>query len=123
MTMRNVFNVLWLIICGWFFALLWAVFGLLWSITVIGLPVGLQCFKCARLMLWPFGYDFVLQPDPFKFIVNVLWLLIGGLEICLAQLAVGAICCVTIVGIPLGLQCFKLAKLALMPLGARLERK
>ncbi len=123
MTMRNVFNVLWLIICGWFFALLWAVFGLLWSITVIGLPVGLQCFKCARLMLWPFGYDFVLQPGPFKFIVNVLWLLIGGLEICLAQLVVGALCCVTIVGIPLGLQCFKLAKLALMPLGARLERK
>ena len=74
-------------------------------------------------MLWPFGYDFVLQLGPFKFIVNVLWLLIGGLEICLAQLVVGALCCVTIVGIPLGLQCFKLAKLALMPLGARLERK
>ena len=121
--MKTVCNVFWLLLCGWLFALLWLIVGLLWSVTIIGLPVGLQCFKCARLMLWPFGYDFVYRPGPFSFLINVLWLVLGGVEICVTQLALGLALCVTIIGIPLGLQCFKMAKLALMPFGTHLEEK
>lgn len=121
--MRTLGNIFWLIICGWLFALLWLIFGLLWCITVVGIPVGLQCFKCARLMLWPFGYTVVYSPGTFSFIVNILWLIFGGLEIAISCIITGAVLCVSIIGIPFGIQCFKLSKLALLPFGAHVEAK
>ena len=52
------------------------------------------------------------------FLLNVLWVILGGgWLICLEYLAAGALLCLTVVGIPFGLQCFKLAKLGLVPFG------
>ena len=120
--MRLVGNILWFLLCGLLLAILWFVFGLLWCVTIIGLPVGLQCFKFAQLSLWPFGREVVYGPSLVSLIINVLWIVFGGLEICIAALLIGGLLCLTIVGIPFGLQCFKIATLALMPFGAKVVR-
>ena len=121
--MKTIGNILWLLICGLVLALLWFLFGLLWCVTILGIPIGIQCFKCARLMLWPVGYTVAYGPGVFSFIVNILWILLGGFEIALFALILGAVLCVTIIGIPFGLQCFKFAKLAFMPFGAKIVPK
>ena len=53
-----------------------------------------------------------------SFLLNIIWLIVSGLPLALEHLAIGVAMCVTIIGIPFGLQQFKLAKLALMPFGA-----
>ena len=57
--MRFVGNALWFIFAGLWLGLGWALAGLLWCITIIGIPCGVQCFKYAKLGLWPFGAEFV----------------------------------------------------------------
>ncbi|CUX44610.1 YccF domain-containing protein [Clostridium sp. C105KSO13] len=52
-----------------------------------------------------------------SFLLNVIWLIVSGLPLALEHLALGAVLCITVIGIPFGLQQFKLAKLALMPFG------
>ena len=116
--MRFIGNLLWLVLCGLVLGLLWALAGLLWCVTIIGIPVGLQCFKFASLSLWPFGRDVLFSTGVFSFLVNILWLIFGGLEIALTATVFGLVLCVTIIGIPFGKQCFKIAKLALLPFGA-----
>lgn len=117
-------NLLWFLLGGILLSLGWFITGLLWSITVIGLPVGVQCFKFARLALWPFGSEIdYSRAGAGSLLLNVLWLLLGGLELACGSAAVGLVFCVSIVGIPFGLQCFKLAQLALMPFGATVVSK
>lgn len=112
-------NILWFIFCGLWQGLGWILAGLLWSITIIGIPIGRQCFKLAGLVALPFGKEVEYGGGAVSLIANVFWLLISGIPLALEALANGAILCVTIIGIPFGLQCFKFAKLALMPFGAR----
>lgn len=117
--MRVLGNVLWFLIAGLVLAVSWFLSGLLFCITVIGIPLGLQCFKFARLALFPFGKEIVFGgPSVCGFLANVLWLLVFGWSLALLAAALGLLLCVTVVGIPFGLQCFKFSKLALMPFGA-----
>ena len=92
--------------------------GCLWCITVIGIPVGLQCFKLASLSFFPCGKEVRYGGGAGSFLLNVIWLLVSGLPLALEHVAMGLLLCVTILGIPFGLQQFKLAKLALLPFGA-----
>lgn len=122
--MNFIGNLFWLILGGIAAALLWAVTGLLLCVTIIGIPFGAQCFKIAGFVLWPFGRD--AEPGGFGVmgaIGNVIWILICGIELCITHMLFGLLLCVTIIGIPFGLQHFKLAKLALVPFGARIYRK
>ena len=121
--MKVLGNILWLILGGLASALLWAVIGLLLCITIIGIPFGVQCFKIAGLVLWPFGRE--VRAGAFGLmgtLGNVFWILICGIELCIVHFIWGLLLCVTIVGIPFGLQHFKLAKLALVPFGAEITR-
>ena len=118
--MNFIGNILWFIFGGFVDALVWFLVGILWSITIIGIPVGRQCFKMAKLHLWPFGKSVEYSLDTTPFIFNILWLLLGGIPIALAELASGVFLCMTIIGIPFGIQQFKLAVLALMPFGAKI---
>ena len=93
--------------------------GLLWCVTIIGIPVGVQCFKLASLAFFPFGKEVVYGGGLGSFFLNLAWLLVSGLPLACQAFLNGCLFCVTIVGIPFGLQCFKLAKLALMPFGTR----
>ena len=115
--MKTIGNVLWFIFTGLESAIAWFLLGLLWCVTVIGIPFGLQAFKMARLSVWPMGTtvntDFGKHP-----IANVIWLVFGGLFLGIGFFFAGVIWCITIIGIPFGKQCFKLAKLGLTPFGA-----
>lgn len=111
-------NVLWFIFGGFISGLSWCLAGCLWCITIVGIPVGMQCFKFASMSFFPFGKVVVYGGGAASFLLNVVWLVVSGMALAIEHLAIGALLCVTIVGIPFGLQHFKLAKLALMPFGA-----
>ena len=121
--MRLLLNILWLLFGGLFSDLGWVLTGCLWCITVVGIPVGLQCFKLASISLDPFGKEIVYDENAVSFLLNILWIIFGGIEMAIGNALIGIILCITIIGIPWGKQYFKIAKLSLMPFGARVERE
>ena len=116
--MRILGNLIWFCFGGLLLSLSWALAGCLWCITVVGIPIGLQCFKFAGLSFFPFGKEVVYGGGAASLLLNLVWLLVSGIPLALAAALNGLLLCVTVLGIPFGLQCFKLAKLALMPFGA-----
>lgn len=114
-------NLLWFIFGGAISGLSWALAGCLWCITIVGIPVGTQCFKFAGLSFFPFGKEVIYGGGAVSLILNIIWLLVSGLPLAVEHLCIGIILCITVVGIPFGLQQFKLAKLALMPFGAEVR--
>jgi len=114
-------NLLWIICGGFWQALGWFLMGILWCITIVGIPIGRQCFKFASLAFAPFGKDVEYGGGAVSLIVNIIWLLISGIPLALAAAINGVVLCCTIIGIPFGMQCFKIAKLALMPFGAKVR--
>ncbi len=121
--MRIILNILWIICGGLLSALGWVAAGCIWCITVVGIPVGVQCFKLASISLNPFGKEIVNDGGAGSFILNVIWFIISGWELALGNFLLGCILCITIVGIPWGKQYFKIAKVALSPFGARVVRE
>ena len=120
--MRLILNLLWLVFGGLISALGWVLTGCLWCITLVGIPVGLQCFKFASISLDPFGKEIVYDDDSaVSFLLNILWIVFGGIEMAAMNAIIGLVLCITIVGIPFGRQHFKIAKLALMPFGASIN--
>ena len=120
--MKVLGNILWIIFTGFWSAVMYFFLGILWCITIIGIPFGLQAFKFARLFFWPFGTQVNMHFGKHP-IANILWFIFGGLESAIVFLFLGAIWCITIVGIPFGLQCFKFAKLACAPFGADFDKQ
>ena len=118
--MSTIGNILWFLIVGLWASLILFVIGALWCVTIIGIPVGVQCFKIAGFTAFPFGRTVVYGGQTVSLLLNILWIIFTGLETALALLSVGVALCVTIIGIPFGLQCFKIAKLCLMPFGAEI---
>lgn len=110
-------NLLWFIFGGCISGLSWMLAGCLWCISIIGIPYGIQCFKFASMSFFPFGKEIVYGGGAVSFLVNVIWILISGIPLAIEHMIIGCVLCITIVGIPFGLQQFKLAKLALMPFG------
>ena len=113
-------NIIWIVCGGIWQALAWAGMGLLWCITIIGIPIGMQCFKFASLAFAPFGKEIQYGGGAPSLIANILWLIFSGVPLALCAVANGLLLCCTIIGIPFGLQCFKIAKLSLMPFGAKI---
>lgn len=116
--MKLIGNILWFICGGIISGLSWLAAGILWCITIVGIPIGLQCFKFAGLSFWPFGKEVIYGGGAMSTIANLFWLIISGIPLALENLILGLICCITIIGIPFGKQFFKIAKLALTPFGA-----
>lgn len=114
-------NALWFIFGGFLSGLSWAAMGCLWCITVVGIPVGKQCFKFAALSFFPFGKEVEYGGNNVSVLLNMIWLLVSGIPLAIEHATTGLILCVTIIGFPFGLQQFKLAKLALMPFGATVK--
>lgn len=111
-------NLIWIIFGGLLNALGWIGIGILWCVTIVGIPVGVQCFKMAKLQFAPFGKEVITKKDSgFNLILNILWIIFGGLELCIANLISAFFLCITIIGIPFAVQSLKLAKLSLMPFG------
>lgn len=114
-------NILWFICGGLLSGLSWGLAGCLWCISIVGIPVGLQCFKFASLSFFPFGKEVNYGGGAGSLLLNIIWLLISGIPLALEHAVMGIIMCVTIIGIPFGLQHFKIAQLALMPFGATVD--
>ena len=118
--MNIIGNIIWVIFGGLFLALEYAICGLICCITIIGIPFGIQLFKCASLALWPFGREVRNKQNSTGCLstgMNVIWFLLGGIWLALEHVIVGLIFCITIIGIPFGKQHFKLAAIALTPFG------
>lgn len=121
--MRIIGNILWIICGGFLSALGWIITGLLWCITVIGIPVGVQCFKMSSISLNPFGKEVEYKGGAVSFLMNIVWFIFGGMELAVTNFIFGLLLSITIVGIPFGKQFFKIAKLALCPFGAEVIRE
>lgn len=122
--MNFIGNILWLLLGGLIISFYYALMGLLFCITIIGIPFGLQLFKIAGLALWPFGHEVTAGPNDsgcLSIAMNIIWIIFGGIEIALLHVWFGIICCLTIVGIPFGLQHFKMTLLALVPFGKKIS--
>jgi len=122
--MKFIGNILWLIAGGLVVSLYYALMGVIFCITIVGIPFGLQLIKMAGLALWPFGRDVHSDTNDggcLAIIMNIIWILFGGLEIAFLHITFGIICCITIVGIPFGLQHFKMAILAFVPFGKKIS--
>ena len=111
-------NLLWFIFGGFIMGISWIFAGALWCITIIGIPIGMQCFKFASLAFFPFGKEVRYGGGAGSLLLNILWIIITGIPLAIEAALIGAIFCITIIGIPFGMQCFKISKLALMPFGS-----
>lgn len=116
--MQLIGNIIWMLFGGIFTAIYWFLVGCLFHITIIGIPLGRQAFKMASLTLAPFGKTIEYGGGAPSFIANVIWLIAAGLPMAVSYLLAGVLNCLTIIGIPFGLQAFKMAKLSLLPFGA-----
>ncbi|MEG2634092.1 MAG: YccF domain-containing protein, partial [Oscillospiraceae bacterium] len=104
--MKFIGNILWFVLCGLILFLGWSIVGLLWCVTIVGIPIGIQCFKFAGLMFAPFGKEIIYGTHATSVLLNILWIVFGGIELAVTSVIIGLVLCVTIVGIPFGLQCF-----------------
>ena len=121
----NIFlNIIWFVFGGLMVAVEYAISSVAMMLTIIGIPFGLQTLKLAKVALWPFGTEVVDDGWPsgcLAGVMNVVWWFVGGVPIALTHMLWGLIFCVTVVGIPFGMQHFKLMKLALFPFGTRVS--
>lgn len=117
--MRIILNLLWLVLSGIWLFIGYAVAGVVMCIFIITIPFGIASFRLAAYVLWPFGRTVVRRPTAgaASTIGNVLWFVLVGLWMAIAHLVLGALLCLTIIGIPLGVGNFKLAAVAIAPLG------
>ena len=116
-------NIIWLIFGGLLAALGYLIGGAVLCVTIIGVPWGLQCFKLAGLVLSPFGKRVVSDSNEtgcLNIFCNLIWILCGGLYTAIVHIVMGAILCLTVIGMPWGMQHFKLVEISLMPFGKRI---
>jgi uncharacterized membrane protein YccF (DUF307 family) len=120
--MRTILNIIWVVLCGWWMAILYVVAGLLAFILIITIPFGIAAFRIAGYVLWPFGRT--IEPRRSagiaSLIGNIIWIILIGWWLALGHLTSGIALCLTIIGIPLGLANFKIIPITLVPLGVRI---
>ena len=118
-------NLIWAIFGGLVFAICYWFAAIVYSITIIGIPFGVQLFKLGNMMIHPFGYSIEdsegIGSGCISLLLNIIWIFCGGIELCLLHLCCGLLFCITIVGIPFGLKHFQIAWLALFPFGKSIE--
>jgi uncharacterized membrane protein YccF (DUF307 family) len=113
-------NLIWLLFGGIIIAIEYVVGSIVLMVTIIGIPFGVQTLKLAGLAIWPFGRDTRVHARAsgcLYILMNVLWLICGGICIAITHVIFGLLLCITIIGIPFGMQHFKLTALALTPFG------
>jgi len=119
---RFILNVLWLVLCGFWMAVGYAVAGVVCCLLVVTIPFGIASFRIANYALWPFGRTIERKPTAGapSAIGNVVWFVLAGIWLAIGHLLTGIALCVTIIGIPLGVASFKMIPISLTPLGYRI---
>ncbi len=122
--MRTIGNLIWVIFGGIIIFVEYLIASLILCITIIGIPFGIQTLKLAGLALWPFGKEVVYSDSSngcLSLIMNIIWLIFGGIWICLTHLLFALLFAITVIGVPFALQHLKLARLALTPFGKEIR--
>jgi uncharacterized membrane protein YccF (DUF307 family) len=116
---RVVLNVIWLVLCGIWMAIGYAVAGIICCILIVTIPFGIASFRIASYALWPFGRTVIRHPTAgfWSALGNVIWVIVAGIWLALGHVVTGIALCVTIIGIPLGIANFKMIPISLLPLG------
>lgn len=131
--MRFAGNVIWFVLGGWYTALFWLVGAAVFAVSIVGLPLTRAAIEMAKMSAWPFGKEVVHVRDldrkslsavtaatgTIGFVFNILWACTFGILLFLSYLVAGILCCLTVIGIPFGLQSFKLAGISFWPVGRR----
>ena len=122
--MKLILNVIWLVLCGWWMALLYVLAGIICAILIITIPFAIASFRIASYVIWPFGRSIQMRREAGigSLIGNIIWIILFGWELAIGHLTAGILLCLTIIGIPLGLANFKLIPISLVPLGVRIVR-
>lgn len=118
--MKILGNLIWLLFGGLAVSIEYILASIGMMITIVGIPFGIQSIKLGILALWPFGTEVRDTPSSggcLYTLMNIIWILIGGIWIWLTHIFFGLLLCITIIGIPFGRQHFKMARLALTPFG------
>ncbi|MGA4540511.1 YccF domain-containing protein [Uniformispora flossi] len=120
--MKTVLNIIWLVLCGFWMAISYAVAGLICFVLfflVITIPFGIAAFRMASYALWPFGRTVVRKQSAGvgSMLGNILWIILFGWWLAIGHLVTGFALCITIIGIPLGIASFKMIPISLTPLG------
>jgi uncharacterized membrane protein YccF (DUF307 family) len=122
--LRMILNIIWLIFCGWWMAILYVLAGVLCAILIITIPFAIACFRIAAYVIWPFGRSITIRRDAGigSVIGNIIWIILFGWWLAVGHLTSGIALCLTIIGIPLGLADFKMIPISLLPLGVKIVR-
>ena len=118
-------NLIWFIFGGLILGLYYFIGGLALCITIVGIPFGIKVMRLGLFAMWPFGGEVIQNERPMgclSIILNVIWIICGGIEVALTHLALGVLFCCTIIGIPFGMQHFKLMQISLLPFGHEVVR-
>jgi uncharacterized membrane protein YccF (DUF307 family) len=120
--LRAILNVIWLLLCGIWMAIAYALAGLVAFVLIITIPFGIAAFRIAGYVLWPFGRTIDRRPEAgvWSLIGNIIWVILFGWWLAIGHLVTGCLLCLTIIGIPLGLANFKIIPITLVPLGVRI---
>jgi len=114
---KTIANLIWFILSGVWLGIAYLVAGVVACLTIIGIPFGIQSFKLAGYVMWPFGRT-LAESSGHRFskgVMNVIWIIVGGIWLAITHVLLGALLCLTIIGIPFGIKNFSMAKLALFP--------
>lgn len=118
--MNLLLNIIWLILGGFIVVVSYLLGGIVLCLTIIGIPFGIQCFKLAGLALMPFGREIREKKPPggaLAVIMNVIWIILPGLELAVFHLIMALLLAITIIGLPLAVQHLKMTRLAILPFG------
>ena len=117
--MRLILNIIWFVLAGVWMAIAYAIAALICFVLIITIPFGIASLRIATFALWPFGKTVVKRSDAgiASAIGNVIWFILCGWWLAIGHLITGAVLCLTIIGIPLGLASFKLIPVSLLPMG------
>ena len=124
--MNLLLNIVWLIFGGFIIVIGYLLGSLILCITIIGIPFGIQCFKLAGLAIAPFGRE-VREKEPpggcVSIVMNIIWIILPGLELALIHLVLALVFAITIIGLPIAAQHLKMTRLALIPFGFEVRDK
>ena len=125
--MRTIGNFIWIILGGWVNFIFGSILTLVFFISIIGIPWGRAFWVITKFMTAPFGKQIINRKDltqqedigtsGWGTAGNVIWFILLGWWIAIAEALCGVVLCVTIIGIPFGIQRFKIAGLWLSPIG------
>lgn len=119
---KLILNIIWLVFCGFWMAVGYAVAGIICCLLIVTIPFGLASFRIANYALWPFGRTVVDRPSAgaASAVGNVIWLLVAGIWLAIGHILTGIALCLTIIGIPMAIANFKMIRLSLLPLGSEI---